>query len=86
MIVGIFLLCLFAWFVIATAEKPPAPRKLAPKVVRYKSMIYVLDSDSGGVSLYYEWYDRKGVQHRQNTQVVIPLGKCPKEVRKEMSE
>jgi len=81
MIVGIFLLCLFAWFVIATAERSPAPKRIAPKVVRYKSMIYVLDADSGGVSLYYEWYDRKGVQHRQNTGVVLKLSDCQPRVQ-----
>lgn len=77
----LIILVAIAMYFVLTYRIPDTPCKLiAPKVVRHKSMIYVYDADTRACSMWYEYMD-KGNQKRENTGLVIPLDKCPKEVK-----
>ena len=74
MVAGFFLFLLIKTWPIDAAER------VTPKIVRYRSILYVLDTDTSACTLWQEWMDEKGCQQQQKLGLVLPLDKCPRPV------
>ena len=81
----LFIVGVIVYILVITYEGDPKPKQIAPKVAWHKFVIYVLDEDTGGVSLYYEWYDKSGPR-RENMGVTLKMSQCPKVVQEMLTD